>query len=85
MVPGLSDHCGFRYTRENFSLIAHSQMKLCLFKVAKLDACIRPLFANPVTFIDIAIIEAYHIEMGQHCDVSMYRNTLWFNMIDTAS
>ena len=24
-------------------------MKLCLIKVAKSDACIRPLFANPVT------------------------------------
>ena len=45
----LSYHCG--YTRENFSLIAHSQMKLCLFKVAKSDACIRPLFANPVTYV----------------------------------
>ena len=31
-------------------IIAHSQMKLCLFKVAKLDACIRALFANPVTY-----------------------------------
>ena len=26
-------------------------MKLCLIKVAKLDACIRPLFANTVTYI----------------------------------
>ena len=25
-------------------------MKLCLFKVTKLDACIRPLFANSVTY-----------------------------------
>ena len=25
-------------------------MKLCLIKVAKSDACIRPLFANPVTY-----------------------------------
>ena len=37
-ASGLSYHCG--YTRENFSLIAHSQMKLCLFKVAKSDVCI---------------------------------------------
>ena len=28
-------------------------MKLCLFKVAKSDACIRPLFANPVTYHDM--------------------------------
>ena len=44
------------YTRENFSLIAHSQIKLCLFKVAKLDACIRPLFAEPVTYYDDAAV-----------------------------
>ena len=37
--------------RENFSLIAHSQMKLCLFKVAKSDVCMKPLFANPVTYV----------------------------------
>ena len=36
--------------RENFSLISYSQMKLCLYKVTKSDACIRPIFANPVTY-----------------------------------
>ena len=56
MVPGLSYHYG--YMRENFSLIAHSQMKLCLFKVAKSDACIRLLFANPVTITDNKFIQS---------------------------
>ena len=50
--------------RENFSLIVHSQMKLCLFKVAKSDACIRPLFANPVTYsfaqITVCVIICVH-------------------------
>ena len=36
----------------NFSLIAKLHMKLCLIKVAKLEACIRPLFANPVTYVN---------------------------------
>ena len=36
---------------ENFSLIACLQMKLWLVKVGKLDACIRPLFANSVTYV----------------------------------
>ena len=34
----------------NFSLIAKLHMKLCLIKGAKSEACIRPLFANPVTY-----------------------------------
>ena len=32
----------------NLILISYSQMKLCLFKVAKSDACIKPLSRNPV-------------------------------------
>ena len=32
-------------------------MKLCLFKVAKLDACIRPLFANPVTLYLLFVLQ----------------------------
>ena len=39
-IARLSYHCN--YTTKNFSLIAHSQMKLCLFKVTKSDVCIRP-------------------------------------------
>ena len=35
----------------NFSLIAYSKLKLCFIEVAKSDACTRPLFANPVTYI----------------------------------
>ena len=31
-------------------------MKLCLFKFEKLDACTRPLFANPVTIIRDSIV-----------------------------
>ena len=42
----------YHYTKltVNFSFIAEPHMKLCLIKVAKSDACIRPLFANPVTY-----------------------------------
>ena len=36
----------------NFSLIAKLHIKLFLTKVAKLEACIRPLFANLVTYQD---------------------------------
>ena len=35
---------------QNFNTVGHSQTKLSSFKVKKMDACIRPLFANPVTF-----------------------------------
>ena len=40
----------YHYTnmRGSFSSILCLQVKLHLFKVAKLDACIRPLFINPV-------------------------------------
>ena len=31
-------------------------MKLCLIKVGKLDACIRPLFANSVTNAFVAVL-----------------------------
>ena len=41
--------CCFICIWKKFSLIAYSQMKLCFFKVAKLDVCIRPLFTNPAT------------------------------------
>ena len=34
-----SYHCS--YMTENFSFIAYSQTKLCVFKVTKSDACIR--------------------------------------------
>ena len=36
---------------DSFSLITCLQMKLCLVKVGKSDACIRPLFANSVTYM----------------------------------
>ena len=39
----------------NFELLAQSHAKLCLFKVQKSDASIRPLFPNPVTIDDNAI------------------------------
>ena len=38
-------------------------MKLCLIKVAKSDACIRPLFANPVTYLDLYITEKHVLEL----------------------
>ena len=41
LVAGCSYHC--TYLTENFSIIACLQMKLRLFKVAKLDECIWPL------------------------------------------
>ena len=45
---GLSYHCTSR--TENFSPIACLQIKLCLIKIGKLDAYIRPPFANSVTY-----------------------------------
>ena len=36
-------------------------MKLCLIKVAKSDACIRLLFANPVTYVEHDLPHAYSI------------------------
>ena len=49
LVAVHSYHC--TNSTENFSLIACLQMKLCLIKVGKLDECIRPLFANSVTYV----------------------------------
>ena len=42
-------------------------MKLCLFKVAKSDACIRPLFANPVTYNDSLALNISVVAMPRHC------------------
>jgi len=39
----------------NLELIALLHIKLCFFKVAKLDAPIRPLFANPVTIVNLIV------------------------------
>ena len=36
---------------QNFKTVVQSQVELQCCKVEKLDASIRPLFANPVTFI----------------------------------
>ena len=41
-VPQLVFNLKRAYMRESLNLITYSQMKLCLFKVAKSDACIRP-------------------------------------------
>jgi len=35
---------------DNFKAVDKPEAKLHLLKVEKLDACIRPLFANPVTY-----------------------------------
>ena len=34
---------------QNVRALGKPQAKLCLLEVEKLDACTRPLFANPVT------------------------------------
>ena len=43
----------FTYMTENFGITAYLEMRLCLFKVTKLDVCTRPLFAysNMITCI----------------------------------
>ena len=59
-MADLSYHC--MNSTENFGLMACLQMKLWLVKVGKLDACIRSLFANSVTYINIAyacLVQAY--------------------------
>ena len=35
---------------KNFKAVVYLQAELHLLKVEKLDVCIRPLFANPVTY-----------------------------------
>ena len=35
---------------QNFRALGKPQAELCLLKFEKLDVCIRPLFANPVTY-----------------------------------
>ena len=64
---------------ENFSLIACLQMKLCLVKVGKLDACIRPLFANSVTYtmltglkINDQVLKAYIYVAIALCSIKFY-------------
>ena len=37
----------------NFKAVGQTRAELHIFKVEKLDACIRPLFANPVTYVGI--------------------------------
>ena len=39
----------------NFKAVGQTKAELCSLKVEKLDACIRPLFANPVTYTLIII------------------------------
>jgi len=40
-----------KFIPQNFEAISGLQAELCLVKVEKLDACIRFLFANPVTYM----------------------------------
>ena len=40
------------YMRENFAVIAYSQLKLCHFKVAKSDPYIRSIFGH-IVYIQI--------------------------------
>ena len=40
-----------KFITQNFEAIAGLEAELCLVKVDKLDACMRPLFANLVTYI----------------------------------
>ena len=49
-VTGFAKRVLYMHTRENSSLTVQSQLMLCLFKVAKSDACIRPLLQNMVTY-----------------------------------
>ena len=69
LVAGLSCHCA--NSTENFSVVACLQMKLWLVKVGKLDACIRPLFANSVTYVQYYIIVLFHswFHFQAHCVV----------------
>ena len=53
---------------QNFRAVACLQLELHPFKVEKLDASIRPLFANPVT----NLIYSYNTDK-QNSTQSMYR------------
>ena len=41
-----------KFCYQNFKAVGPIQAELHILKVEKLDACIRPLFANLVTFVD---------------------------------
>ena len=60
------------YLEEIFSLISHSQIKLCLYKVTKLDACIRPLYTNPVTYLSVCNRCKYLLMVHLLNDVLLY-------------
>ena len=53
---------------QNFEGVAQLHAELHLFKVEKLDACTRPLFANPVTFRGSTVCmqcSKYGLEVGR--------------------
>ena len=65
-VASLSYHSS--YLRENFNLKSYSQMKLCLYKVTQSNPCIRPLFANSVTYsVQLLYVCAYNWDV-LNCD-----------------
>ena len=42
--------------KANFNVLSQPCTKLCLFKVAKSDACIGPLFTNLVTYLKLLFL-----------------------------
>ena len=43
----------------NFKAVGQIGAELHIFKVEKMDACITPLFANPVTYVDAVILVSW--------------------------
>ena len=46
---------------QNFKVVAQLQAELHLLKIEKLDACIRPLFANSVTYVKHICIHTSYV------------------------
>ena len=56
---------------QNFKAVAQLQAELHLLKVEILDACIRPLFANPVTFAPCLLEFAPSLMISPNVDRSL--------------
>ena len=68
--------------RENFNITARSPVKLCLLKVTKFHACIRPLFANQVTSNTVVITPAASMRLYLICKCNAWGRSAYKSGID---
>ena len=57
---------------DNFSLMAYPQVKLCLFKVAKSNTCIRLIFTNSVK-------DTHEFLLSMHIMVTVYQHVFKYS------